>query len=101
MSTPRFHYLLSTLQVDGKPLNLARLADLALCSKSHAHLSQVLNNRPGRGKNTRRKVERFFRERFPKEAAALLQELGWDLAVGHQEVGTDVATATFHEEQER
>ena len=45
---------------------------------NRAHLTDVLNNKPGHGGNTRWKVVKFLKQKQPAHAAALLDALGWD-----------------------
>ena len=44
---------------------------------NRARLGDALNNTPGHGGHTRRKVIRFFQAEMPEQAEALVRALGW------------------------
>lgn len=58
-------------------LTVGRLAEAIFVNR--AHLNDVLNNKPGRGGNTRWKVAKYLRQQFPDRAAELLAALGWEI----------------------
>lgn len=85
--TARFKWLLSE-----QGHNQKSLAATLNCGLSH--LNQVLNNHPGRGGQTRRKVAKWVAESCGEKSAEMLKELGWDAA------GNMVPQGTSHVEQQ-
>lgn len=76
MRSDRFQYLLEQ-ERDGRGRRLwtvERLAQ-AICS-NRAHVNQVLNNKPGRGHQTRRKLVGVLKSNF-ESWREMLAALGW------------------------
>ena len=44
---------------------------------NRAHVNDVLNNKPGHGYQTRRKLIVFFKKEFPKAWPEILEALNW------------------------
>lgn len=78
MKNPRFHSLLRQCWWEEERLNVTRLAEGLMTNR--AHLSDVLNNKPGRGHQVRKKVVTFLQKHAPEMAPQILVELGWDSA---------------------
>ncbi len=88
----RFHYLLEQPKDSaGERLWTVEKVAEAIYS-SRAHVTEVLNNKPGRGGKTRLKLVRFFKQNFTFWRD-MLAALGWD------EDGGIVPQGTFHVEQ--
>jgi len=77
MKNKQFHFRLRKLRrADGRPWTVGRMA--AAIGANRAHLTDVLNNTPGHGGQTRPKVLRWMEKEFPPATvAALTQALGW------------------------
>ncbi len=79
MKNRKFHFQLRTLKDGaGRRWTVGRIAEAIYVNRSH--LNCVLNNQPGRGKATRRKVVIFFERHLPEQREGLLAALGWDTA---------------------
>ena len=55
---------------------VAKLA--AALGTGRVHLAKVLNNEPGRGKETRPRVVALLRREFPQRWPAMVAALGWE-----------------------
>jgi hypothetical protein len=77
MKNVKFHQLLGAPRfADGTPMwTVGRLA--AEIESGRSHVNQVLNNVPGRGYQTRRKLVSLFRRNFTYWRDFLIT-LGWD-----------------------
>lgn len=95
MKNRAFHFELRKLKTPaGERLTVERIAAAIMVNR--AHLVAAINNRPGRGGNTRWKVARYLKEHYPASAASLLQSLHWNEQGEIVEQKPNVATATFH-----
>lgn len=76
MKNWRMHQALRCCVWRGRRLTVSRLA--AALKINRPHLTDVLNNTPGHGGQTRPKVARWLVKHFPEQAPAVLGQLGWD-----------------------
>jgi hypothetical protein len=102
MNNKKLHWLIGEQREGRRPKwTVAKIA--AAIYSGRAHVTQVLNNEPGRGGQTRAKLIKFFRKEFPETSEQILESLGWVRAgLAIVPVGPSVEKVpggTFHVEQ--
>jgi hypothetical protein len=78
MNNKKFHWLIrEPRDARGKPLwTVAKIAQAIYCNR--CRVTDALNNKAGHGAQTRPKLARFFKEKFPNTWEQILESLGWD-----------------------
>ncbi len=105
MKNERLHWLLGEARDKRgrRRWTIERIADEVCMGR--AHLSQVLGNKPGRGRNTRRRLVKFFKQEYVRTWPQILEALGWDAAgevkpqTANLKLQGNVPVGTFHGEQ--
>lgn len=75
MKNAKLHYLL-----EQAGLNTEKLATHPLVMSKRTHISQVLNNEPGRGKHTRKRVAAALKKEVsnPELLKKIFEQLSWN-----------------------
>lgn len=79
MINAKFYFLLHELRAGNRPRwTIEKIAAEIYVNRSH--LTDVLNNKPGHGAQTRPKLIKFFKAKFRKQRRwqEILEALGWD-----------------------
>lgn len=77
MKNKKFHFTIRKMvTAEGERLTVGRIAEAIFVNR--AHLTDVLNNTPGHGGNTRWKVVEYLKKNHPEKVNDLLAALGWD-----------------------